>query len=399
MSTHSQQVDLVISGGGPLGCLLAYSLARAGFSLALIERNKPQKIFKGDRNFAITYASAKTLEKFSLWTELARTAEPIQHILVSQQHGRGTLHYHASEMSVGALGFMVNEKDLKQVLWQAVRKEKNIQILTEEEVVQHATDTHTISLELRSKKSLSARLWIGAEGRTSPMRKALCPHALSWAYGQSALSFIVEHTEPHDGRAFEHFTPFGPLAFLPLPRHRSAVVWSLKHQTAKDLLATPKKLLHALIHHFGWGLGHLSLEGDVAHYPLSLLLPWTQAKGRRLIIGDAAHTIHPVAGQGLNLGLRDVFVLTAHLTTLRTLGLDFGFEPYLKTYVKKRRFDHLSMASFTHGLVEGLERKLSAPFWTLGTSAVKAVPPLKRLITRHAMGLGIDPVLDAAALK
>jgi 2-octaprenyl-6-methoxyphenol hydroxylase len=266
-----------------------------------------------------------------------------------------------------------------------------LKFLRSDAVVAHVLTPSSIRLSLKSGDVLEAALWVGAEGRHSSLKQHVSFGQTRRHYGQHALVFDVAHTEAHGGRAFEHFTPDGPLAFLPLQGKRSAVVWSLSSELALSLKENPEALLHALIQHFGWGLGELTLAGDVSAYPLSLEMPWQTVSPRCLLIGDAAHAIHPVAGQGLNVGLRDVMRLVDHFQKTKERGLDSGSLTVLQAYDQQRKKDRWSMAAVTHALVRGFERpalrRPAAVAWDASVGMIKAFPVLKRRIMRHAMGL------------
>ena len=385
-----QLTDIAISGAGLIGSMLAYGLARQNIRIALIEKREPEKNLNANRSFALSYANACVIKSLGLKIALE---EPIEHITVSKQHTRQGLRYHASDMGVSALGFMIPEAHLVETLQNATKNHPLIQHFRPNEVVRYHEHINHIKLEFKNGETLDTKLFVSADGKHSPMRSDISPKALSWPYMQKALCFTVKHTKPHERQAFEHFTDAGPLAFLPIKNQMSAVIWSLQSDLADQLTQNKKTLLHALLNHFGWGLGDFTLASKIGTYPLSLELPRAQALGRRLLIGDAAHTIHPVAGQGLNLGIRDVFALINHLTERQELGLDIGLG--LNNYTQKRTFDHSSMAFVTHGLVLGLEKKWTTPFWRWGTRAVNLCPPLKETLVRHAMGFGIDSNLDA----
>ncbi|TGW15548.1 hypothetical protein EIL50_01245 [bacterium NHP-B] len=384
--------DLIISGSGPVGCLLAYLVAHENVRVGIIENKKPQKNLKNGRSFAISYAHGQALDAVKLWQGVATTKTDIKDIVVSKEGTRKGLIYRAQDMGVSALGFLVNEHALRTTLFHAITQHPRIDWLCPHEVVHHTQHPSYLELHLDTKETLRTSLWIGAEGKNSPMRQHISPHTCSWSYDQKALVFTVHHTQDHNGRAFEHFTSKGPLAFLPLHNQSSAVIWSLEAPMADALTTSPTTLLHALLHHFGWGLGDMTLASPVAAYPLDLIMPLHHAQGRQLLVGDAAHSIHPVAGQGLNLGIRDAFILADHLKNRYQLGLDLGMG--LEDYLKRRRADYRSMAGATHGLVLGLQQKWTSPLWAFGTTFVDMCAPLKEAITRHAMGLGIDPTID-----
>ena len=388
--THS--FDIAISGAGIIGSLFAYALAHEKIHVALIEKRELEKNLKTGRSFALSYANACILKNLGLWTDVSLSHTPIEHIIVSKQGTRQGIHYRAQDMNVDALGFMVQEVNMIKALRNVTLKHPFIHWFCPQHIHHSSLDPYGITLELDDGLSLKSKICVGADGKNSFLRQQISPHTLSRNYAQKALSFTIAHTKPHHNRAFEHFTNVGPLAFLPLSDQRSAVIWSVHSDLANRLSQAPSTLIHALFNHFGYGLGTLSLVSPILSYPLSLELPWTQNSNRQVLIGDAAHTIHPVAGQGLNLGIRDVFALADHLKKRHELGLDLGLG--LDSYSKRRTLDHRSMAFATHSLVHALETNWTTPLWRLGAFVIDLCAPLKESVVRQAMGFGIDSELD-----
>ncbi|MDG2286279.1 MAG: FAD-dependent monooxygenase, partial [Alphaproteobacteria bacterium] len=231
---------------------------------------------------------------------------------------------------------------------------------------------------------------IGADGRASRVRQQAGIRVTRLDYGQTSLVFTVKHQKPHHGVAHERFLPGGPLAFLPMTQNRSSVVWTERTQTARSLLELDDDdLASALSTRFDDCLGDLSIVGGRWSFPLSLVNAERQTAPRLALVGDAAHGIHPIAGQGFNLGLRDIAALADELASASKLGLDIGSPEVLRRYQAARRFDTMTLVLATDGLNRLFSNDIT-PLRALrstGLGLINQVPPLKRLFMRHAMGV------------
>jgi 2-octaprenyl-6-methoxyphenol hydroxylase len=384
---------LIITGGGILGSILASRLAQKGWHIFLVDPN-PLTLSTTPRAFAISFANAALLRSWGLGSAL-RLAPPIRRVVVSHAGGVRHLSYCPEDVGKEALGFIVDENRLKICLQTALNN-SSVKIAREKGICIQQ-ESYKVQLQIESGKTISAPLIVGADGACSFVQQKIDGPDLTWDYEQEALTFIVKHAEPHHFVAYEHFAEEGPLAFLPLRGRRSAVVWSMRASDAQVFADDPCLLLHALIHHFGWGLGTLKLASSIGRYPLSLRLPLRTCAERLVTIGDAAHRIHPLAGQGLNLGLRDVGLLEKALQDAVSLGLDPGSSGVLEAYTSKRRWDIALMTGITHlcALLPGTNHALIRALVDGGFWGVSHWKPIKSRIIRHAMGLGIDPSLDA----
>jgi 2-octaprenyl-6-methoxyphenol hydroxylase len=382
-----KKITILISGGGYVGRLMAILLAKLPVDVRIID---PQRTPKGGRAFSIAHGTAELLESIGLWSLLQENATSIQTIAVTQEGGSKALFYKAQEVEMPALGYMVMEEHLDAALTQALRHQKNVSFMKGEVVKTYLQEGRVMTV-LQDGQIFQGSLLIASEGRHSPLRRFLSSQTLHLEYRQKALVGVVSHTEPHHHRAFEHFTEAGPLAFLPLPGGmRSAFVWSLRENLATFYERSPEALLHGMIHHFGHGFGSLSLQGPLKAYPLSLVMPLRCVGERQVLIGDAAHAFHPLAGQGLNVSFRDAFALFQTVEEGLRLGLDVGSLTQLRRYQKSRDPDRLSMGLLTHlcACVPGssyrlLRRGVDAGFWF-----VDAIPSLKKRLTMHATGKG-----------
>ena len=389
-----QTYDVVISGAGVVGSCLALALGRKGLKVGLIDTAPlspaPEKPHEG-RAYAIAYGSSLFLKTIGVWESLCHPTPPpgITTIRTSQSGSDQALVYQASDLNQDALGFMVPSPVLKHHLERCLAEVPTVTRLQPAEITTwQAQDSH-VDLTLQSGLALRTPLLVGAEGRTSRLREDLGGRAFTAAYTQRALVCTLSHSRPHQGIAFEHFTPQGPLALLPLAGNQSGLVWSLEEPLASAMLDDPTLLLHAVIHHFGWGLGDLQMSSPLQAYPLTAHLPFTPYSKRVLLIGDAAHVIHPVAGQGLNLGLRDAAHLADTIHTSYNLGLDWGSLSTLEGYVRDRRWDQWSMVATTHGLVHlfALQNPWVRKIRALGLTSIDWIPYLKKTLIRQAMGL------------
>ena len=393
--------DILIAGGGLNGPTLALALAGAGLSVAVVD-TRPADTREADdfdgRAYALALASQRLLRALGLWGELAGNSQPIYEVKASQgQPGDGAgwffLHFDGAEIEEGAVGHMLEDRFLYRALLQAMQG--RVTLIDGVSVTGQEVLTAGITSTLSDGRALTARLLIGADGRQSGVAARAGIRRQGWDYGQTALVAAIDHEKPHHGIAQQYFMPTGPLAILPLPGHRSSVVWSETNANAQVIKALPDdEFLQVLRPRFGDYLGPISLAGQRFSYPLSLSLADRYVAPRVALIGDAAHGVHPIAGQGLNLGLRDVAALAEVLVDATRRGEDIGAEDVLARYQGWRRFDATSLAlgmDAVNGLF-GTDNPLIAAARGLGMGLVNAIPPLRRGFMRQAAGLSIDPM-------
>jgi 2-octaprenyl-6-methoxyphenol hydroxylase len=396
-----QRVDIAIAGGGLNGATLALALARAGLSVALIEAEVParQKApgFDG-RAYALALASKRLLAALGLWPALAPDAQPMTEIKVADgRAGEGPspffMHFDHAEIEEGPLGFMVEARHLLPVLLDAVSGAAGITHLTGVRVTGHAADATGVRVELSDGRTVEAALLVGCDGRGSPTAKRAGIGRTAWGYGQTALVCAIAHERPHGGVAHQLFLPSGPLAILPLKGNRSAIVWSETDAEAARINALDDAgYLAALRPAFGEFLGEISLEGARFTYPLGLSLAQSFIAGRVALVGDAAHGMHPIAGQGLNAGLRDVAALAEVLGEARRRGEDIGAADVLGRYQAWRRFDTMTLALATDAFNRLFSNDLPGlrVLRDIGMGVVGALPRLRRGFIREAAGLTGD---------
>ena len=385
--------DVVIIGGGLVGGPLACALAGAGLSVALVDGEVPDATlspsFDG-RASAVALAPQKMLEAIGLWPDIAPWAAPIKHIRVSDGASPLFLHYDHREVGDVPFGWIVENRALRQANLKAIARHDRIAFLAPARLVELQRHPGDVVATLADGRTVRARLAVAADGRASPVREGAGIGVTRWDYRQTAIVCTVAHSLPHGDAAQEHFLPAGPFAILPLTGNRSSVVWTEKaHLTDAILRQDDDAFLRELHSRFGDYLGDLSLEGPRFSYPLSLQFADSYTARRLAIIGDAAHGMHPVAGQGMNMGLRDVAALAELLVEAKRLGQDLGDAQILARYGRWRRFDNLLMLGLTDGLVRLFSNDIAPVKLArdVGMAAVNRLPTLKRFFMRHAMGM------------
>ncbi len=384
--------DVVVVGGGLIGSTLAVALGGAGLRVALVDREDPAAMvdepFDG-RASAVSHASRRALEAVGAWKHLAACAQPILDIRVSEGDSRLFLHYDHRELGDGPLGFMLENRYLRRGLFTAVSDIPDIELFAPAESRGLDGSGDAAAVHLAGGGVLRGRLVAAADGRASPLREAAGIRVHGWSYAQSGIVCTVVHERPHRGVAHERFLPAGPFAILPLTGDRSSLVWTEPSVAAGALIALDEAAFDdEMRDRFGDFLGHVTAVGPRWSYPLALHNAETYCGRRLALVGDAAHGMHPIAGQGLNLGFRDVAALAEVVVDAARLGLDIGGPGVLSRYEAWRRFDSMVLLAVT----DGLNRLFSNEFGAVkaardaGLAAVNRLPPLKRFFMRHARG-------------
>ncbi len=394
--TDTHTSDVIISGGGLVGQTLALALAAHGLSSSIIDPADPAKVIAPDfdgRASAIASASYKMLDAIGVAERLAGKGCDIRKIWVSDGLKPGELDFTAAEDD-GPLGTMYENRDLRIALRDAVAESGEIALHMPAHAVTTTRGPHGVEVTLDDGTRLAAPLLIAAEGRRSPTRDAAGFHMANWSYDHSAIIGGIAHELPHDSVAYEIFYPAGPFALLPLPdladgRHRSAFVWSVARADAAGLLKLGTRgFTRELEKRMGGLLGNVTMIAPRMAYPLGFHHSAKITGERLALVGDAAHGIHPIAGQGLNLGLRDVAALTEVLVDGARLGLDLGDAQLMDRYERWRGLDSLSVSVATDVLTRlfGIRGKAASAVRRFGLGAVQATPPLKSLFMSEARG-------------
>lgn len=392
--------DILIVGGGLNGSCLALACAQAGLSSIVIDALPAQKRadvgFDG-RSYALALASVRMLSALGLWDDLAPQAQPILQIKASDgRAGEGTapffLHFDSAELEEGPMGQMLEDRYLRRALLQAMEDHPAITHRPDSTVIAQTTDGQA-SVSLADGTTLTGRILVGADGRRSATAMRAGIRRTGWEYGQTALVTAIAHELPHHGIAHQFFMPPGPLAILPLTGNRSSIVWSERAQDAKRLMAADDAaFLDHLRPRFGDFLGEIALTGQRHSYPLGLSIANAFVAERLALVGDAAHGIHPIAGQGLNLGLRDTAALAEVLADTTRRGEDIASPLVLARYQSWRRFDTAALAVTTDGVNRLFSNDNPAlrAIRDIGMGAVSAIPALRRGFMRQAAGLSGD---------
>jgi len=391
--------DVVVGGAGFAGLALAIALRQAlgdPFVVAVIDPTLAQAQSKDPRASAIAAAARRLFEAIEVWDAVAPNAQPILDMVVTDSKlddaMRPTFLTFGGEVEEGEpFAHMVENRHLVDAL---VTKAKEFGVELHAGAVTGFENAGTaVDVALADGAGMSARLLVGADGARSLIRERAGIATHGWNYDQSAIVTTVAHEREHDGRAEEHFLPAGPFAILPLTEKRCSIVWTETARDAERIVALPDNEFHnELEKRFGLQLGELKVIGPRRAFPLGLFTARTFIGERLALVGDAAHIIHPIAGQGLNMGLRDVAALAEVIADAARLGLDPGGPDVLERYQRWRRFDTMTMSIAT----DGLNRLFSNHSDVLrlardiGLGLVERMPALKRMFIREAAGFTGD---------
>ena len=391
------KTEVAIAGGGMVGLTLGLALARAGIATTVIDVLPPSAVvdakFDG-RVSAIAHASCRMLKALGLWPHLEGVAQPILDIMVSDGSLRAGaspafLHFDHRDIGTEPLGNLIENRHFRMALQSALDETPLLTLIAPQRVLSAVAGPGATTITLADGRKIEAALCIAADGRDSPLRQAAGIKTIGWSYPQTGIVATIAHERDHNGVAHELFLPSGPFAILPMTGKRSSIVWTERSDLAPAFLKMGDESFAAEVakrfgNHWGW----TRPEGPRWSYPLSLHLALSYIAPRLALAGDAAHGIHPIAGQGLNLGLRDVAALAEVLVEAKRLGLDIGSQAVLARYQGWRRFDNVVLAAST----DVLNRLFSNNFTPLalarrfGLDLVDSIPPLKKLFMRHAGG-------------
>jgi 2-octaprenyl-6-methoxyphenol hydroxylase len=394
-------VDILIAGGGLNGPALALALAQAGLRVAVADarpaRARAEAGFDG-RAYALAIASRRLLDGIGIWPQVAAKAQPILQIKASDGlPGRGAspffLGFDHAEIEEGPMGHMLEDRHLYAAFLEAMQDRPGLRLASGSSVVAQDAGPGGVAVTLSGGEVIRARLLVGCDGRGSGVAARAGIPRVGWGYGQTALVTAISHERPHQGIAHQFFMPSGPLAILPLPGNFCSIVWTETEARAAAIQALPDDAyLAALRPRFGDFLGEIALAGARFTYPLSLSLAQSFTAPRVALVGDAAHGVHPIAGQGLNLGLRDVAALAEVVVDAARRGEDFGAPDVLERYQRWRRFDAtaLALGMDTVNRLFSNDNALLRGVRDLGLGLVARSPALRRGFMRQAAGLTGD---------
>ncbi|WP_028466169.1 UbiH/UbiF/VisC/COQ6 family ubiquinone biosynthesis hydroxylase [Nisaea denitrificans] len=389
--------DALIIGGGLSGISTALALDATGLSVTVIDRVPVEThVAAGHdgRTTAISQSSKRMLVRLGVWGALPEAPCAIEDIRVREGGSPLFLQFDHEDAGPDPMGFILDNGSLKAGLYRAAATRPGIRIVSPASVERLERNGEAATAILADGRRITAQLAVAADGRGSPTRRAAGLRITELSYDQTAITCTVTHERPHDHVAFEHFRPAGPFAMLPLNdaadgTHQSCLVWSERTGAANALMGlTDGEFDLEMQRAFGETLGRLRVTGKRWAYPLGLIHAERYIDRRLVLVGDAAHGIHPIAGQGFNLGLRDIAALADTIEDARRIGLDFGSAPVLEKYQRWRRFDVMTMIAATDGL-NRLFSNDSAGIRLLrdaGLGLVQRIGPLKRAFMRGAMG-------------
>ncbi len=393
--------EILIVGGGLNGTALALALASTGKAVMLADRLpvdvRKDPAFDG-RGYSLALASVRMLTALGIWDSVSQYSQPILDIRVSDgRAGEGAapwhLHFDHSEIEEGPMGYMIEDRYLRKALLEALAESPNVKLLTEVEVTDHRIEAGQTQATLASGKNVTSHLIVGCDGRRSLVAHRAGILRTGWDYRQTSLVCAIEHALPHNGCAHQFFMPAGPLAILPLPGNKSSIVWTEATERAQEINElSDAEYLDCLRPCFGDFRGEIRLAGGRFSYPLGLSLAQSFVSDRLALVGDAAHGLHPIAGQGLNMGLRDIAALTEVLADATRRGEDIGALNVLERYQQWRRFDTAAMAVATDSInsLFSNDNPIVRLARDIGLGSVNALPAARRGLIRQAAGLSGD---------
>ena len=393
--------DIVVIGAGINGQVMSLAAAHAGFSVALIDQNSfienALREFDG-RAYAIAFSSVQMMKNLNLWKKIEDTALPISNIKVS--HGtieRGPasaiLQFNNADIEESPMAQMLEDRFLRQCLSQEIKKNALIDLIEHRKINEICNLNKQKQLTLDNSSKLQASLIVASDGINSPTAKAFGIRKAGWKYKQRGLVCAVDHEYPSDNTAYQYFLPEGPLAILPIKNNTASIVWTESIQNASTISEMDdEEYLSILQTRFGDFLGKLKLTGKRLSFPLKLSISEKYVSDKFAVIGDAAHGYHPIAGQGLNAGLRDIAALVDVISCARERGEDFSSINILNRYQEWRRFDNQALGFATDNLnkIFSSHDPLFGSLKNLGMKMIDKSNRAKRVFIRQAAGLNGD---------
>lgn len=400
MSTTATQADVVIVGGGMVGATLACALGDTPLKVVLLEAGSgqhelPQQGFEL-RVSAITRASQRIFETLGVWPGiLGYRVGPYRDMHVWDATGSGVIHFDSAELGEATLGHIIENSVITAALYERLSTFENVDVITKADIASITISADNASLALKNGNCINAKLLIAADGSRSGIRQQFDIGVRGWDYDHTAVVTYVKTEKPHQETAWQRFLSTGPLAFLPLPDNYSSIVWSTHAAQATQLVEmSDDDFCYVLGEAFDHTLGKIELTGPRASFPLRFFVANEYVKPRLALVGDAAHTIHPLAGQGVNLGLADVASLAEVLLDAVTQGKDIGAMPVLRRYERWRKADSMSLFVAMDGLKRLFGSDHPGVRWlrNFGLSLTNKLTPVKNHLVRSAMGLNENAI-------
>ncbi len=390
--TTRTDYDIVIAGGGMIGTSLALALAPLGLSVAVVEaveRKADSQPSFDDRSTALSRSTQRMFEAMGLWDEIVAASTPITSIHVSDKGRFGFSHIDAEEQGVEALGYVVINRVLGEVLQSRLSQVEGLDVFCPARIGGVRSEPGTVTVTV-PEGVLTAKLLVAADGARSTVREMLGISAQTISYEQRAVIGNLLPERPLRNVAYERFTSQGPLAILPVAQERAGFVWTVSESDADRVMELDDNaFLAELQNEFGYRLGTFSRVGTRVSYPLSLTKAVRLTATRSVLVGNAAHGLHPVSAQGFNLGMRDVAALCDCIADARRSDADFGGDDVLSRYANWRRSDQKKLVHFTDNLVRmfGSSRPLTRIARNAGMLAFDFIPGIRPLFAKHTMGL------------
>jgi len=392
----ANETDIFVAGGGMVGLTAALALAQGGLGVMLADpldrAAVTDKAFDG-RVSALNYSSVRMYRALGVWQHLEPQAQPINDILVTDaglDRVASPFSLHFDHAEVGEpLGYMVENRRIRAGLFAAADESPNLKLLPRAQADGIALAHDRATVTLSNGDEISAQVVLAADGRDSHLRDTVGIDTVSWKYDQHGIVTVVTHERSHNGVAYEHFQPSGPFAILPMTGNRSALVWTERNALTPTIMSLLESEFTAEVaRRFGAHLGVMRADGPRWSYPLRFHLAREYVRPHFALVGDAAHGIHPIAGQGLNLGLKDAAALAETILDAARLGIDFGAEDVLKRYERWRRFDSFVLGAATDTLNKLFSNDVTPVRLArdLGLGIVDGIAPLRRFFMRQAGG-------------
>jgi len=399
MNRRQQCYDLVVCGGGMVGAALAAALGETPLRIAVIDLHKPKlrwpKDSWGIRTCAITRASQHVLENVGAWEYMvSHRVHPYSEMHVWDSTGTGAVHFSAADVGEPNLGHIVENRVIQAALLKRLKELSNVDILCPARIGTLEWGEEQVTVTLEDGEVLTTALLVGADGRDSWVRSQAGITTQGWEYDQTAVITVVKTERHHRDTAWQRFTPEGPLAFLPLGDGRSSIVWSANPQHAECLLSLDDATFMAELEQaFEHTLGRITEIAERGAFPLRLQHAKNYIKPRLALIGDAAHAIHPLAGQGVNLGLADAATLAEVISDGLQQKKDIGSMRVLRRYERWRKSDNIAMMAAMDGFKRLFGSGLPPVRWgrNLGLTLTDILPPVKKHFIHHAMGMTGHP--------